>query len=288
MSDRDKIICQVNTKKNPDETFTKVKVKTMAPEPLSSFINITLKKDKKDLLVAESDEVSIIVIKALLERHNLAFELTTNEDEAISALEKNHFHIALIGINNIELIWENLVKKIWAENAESPKTFIFALTNNNINITIPDYLNNNFDKILIKPYKEIEIIKLIRKYKKLIPKRKSPLNNHTFNLEQLRKISNSDVFINKMLEKFIQSAQECSETLNSAFQKNDIDGLKKAAHKDIPSYSILGLKDLTDFLIFIENNNFSVDDLQMKNKLLDFDKRNSAIILEIKNYLSKH
>lgn len=288
ISARHQMHSQLQTKKQGNKSKTAPEIKeTLQPMAMSSYTNIPLKKTKKDILVAENDEMSIIVIKAILDKHNFSYELVTNETEAISALEKNHFHIALTGINDKNNLWENLIKKVWEENRDMPKTFLLALTNLQIQSSISEYLNNNFDKIILKPYKEAELIKIIRKYKKLTPKRKTPLNQQSFNLDQLRRISNNnEEFVRNMLDKFIQSAVECRDTMNTALTENNMDKLKKAAHKGLPSYSVLELKDLTELLIYIDHLSLSDQiNITIKKKVLDFEKLNSNAINEIRKYL---
>lgn len=288
ISARHQLNSQLQTKKQSTKIKTDKEIsETLQPMAMSSYTNIPLKKNKKDLLVAENDEMSIIVIKAILEKHNFTYELVTNETDAIAAYEKNQFHISLVGINDPGCLWKNLIKTIWEENRDIPKTFILVLTNLKIQGSISDYLNDNFDKIILKPYKEADLIRIIRKFKKLTPKRKIPLNQQSFNLDQLRRISNNnEEFVRNMLDKFIESAVECRETMNSAITENNIDKLKKAAHKGLPSYTILELKELTELLIYIDHLSLTeLINIEIKKKVLNFEKLNSSIIREIRKYL---
>jgi DNA-binding response OmpR family regulator len=263
-------------------------VDSLQPEPLSSFIEIPLTKNEKDILVADNDEMSIIVIKAILEKNNFTFELASSENDAIAAFEKNQFHMVLIGFNDAIYRWENLVQRVWDENSEAPKTFLLALTNPPTEIILSEFLNNNFDKIILKPYKEVDLVKTIKKFKRLTPKRKAPLNYQSFSLNQLRRISNNnEVFVKSMLDKFIESAIECGETMYAAIAGNDIDKLKKAAHKGLPSYSILELKKLAELLTYFEQQPLVDADLsELKMKIKDFDSKNKSVISEIKTFLA--
>jgi hypothetical protein len=78
--------------------------------------------------------------------------------------------------------------------------------------------------------------------------------SNLFNLDQLNRIGNNDkVFTAKMLEKFIQSATECSDTMSLALSLNDWKKIRIAAHKSIPSYSLMGLTGFVKDLAYIEN-----------------------------------
>ncbi|HWY12349.1 MAG TPA: hypothetical protein VN026_13535 [Bacteroidia bacterium] len=74
-----------------------------------------------------------------------------------------------------------------------------------------------------------------------------------FNLDQLNQIGNDDeTFTKQMLEKFITQVYECSESLHSAILTSDWLKLKNTAHKNIPSYSIMGLDELVNLLKYTE------------------------------------
>ena len=81
------------------------------------------------------------------------------------------------------------------------------------------------------------------------------VNQIPFSTEQLDKIGNNDEsFTNAMLEKFVVLALECSNDLWSALNKSDWLRVKSICHKNIPSYSMLELDEITELLRFIERN----------------------------------
>src|ERR1700757_1289082 len=118
-----------------------------------------------------------------------------------------------------------------------------------------------------------------------------PLNRNSkmFDLEQLNRIGNNDkVFTAKMLEKFIQSATECSETMAMGLSLNDRKKIKTAAHKSIPSYSLLGLNGFVKDLAYIEN----YADNPLHHKEVDelikiVEQKNQEIIRDIWDYVNK-
>lgn len=288
VSGRHQINSQILIKKQNKKTKSRsVTKEALQPATLSSYIQIPLKKEEKDLLVAENDELSIIVIKTILDKHNFTFDIVSSEEDAISAFEKCQYHIVLIGLNDSHFLWESLISKIWDENRDTPKTFLLALTTPPNDHAVSEYLKNNFDKIILKPYKETELIKIIRKYKRLTPKRKLPLNHTSFNLDQLKRISNNNEdFVKSMLDKFIESAIECAETMTAALAEKNIDKFKKAAHKGLSSYSILELKELMAHLMYFDKHEFSESDISdLKHRLKDFNETNNSVIKDIKKYL---
>ncbi|MDF2448403.1 MAG: signal transduction histidine kinase [Bacteroidota bacterium] len=278
---------QIKEKSVPKKVKKKaIVLESIQPEPLSSFTQIPLNKEKKDVLIAESEEMSMIVLKAILEKNDFTFELAKTESEALIAFDKYQFRIVLIG-TTVTNSWNSLVDKIWQENNKVPVSFLMALTLTPEGSDYADFLNNNFDKIIIKPYKESELVRILKKYRKLIPKRKNPKNHYTFKLDQLLRISNNnEEFVKTMLGKFIETAQECESALNKFLVPFNSEEMKRAAHKGIPSYSVLELKELANLLIYFERNQFSEKDLNdLSEKISFFSAKNQQVISEIKKFL---
>jgi hypothetical protein len=136
-------------------------------------------------------------------------------------------------------------------------------------------------------YNTKTVLKLI-----LIQMKKSD-NNHnkslkySFNLDQLNKVGNNDEeFTIQMLKQFRFSATECSGNLVSAIKQKDGVKLKSAAHKAVPSYSVMGLDELVDLLKTIERwPEVNFDNLTTLIRL--FNKKNQKVITEINNYINE-
>ena len=65
------------------------------------------------------------------------------------------------------------------------------------------------------------------------------------NLDFLREISDGNVdFFKEFIQTFLDSAPESLEGFQKALESNDMDSIRKIAHKIRPSFNYLGLKDL--------------------------------------------
>lgn len=108
----------------------------------------------------------------------------------------------------------------------------------------------------------------------------SKVRSTSYNVEQLNKIGNNDKqFLLEMLQSFIELANECSESLLSATQKEDWLKVKTIAHKNIPSYSILGLNDLVEILKEIERDIDKNDIRENAKNLVElFNQENKKVI----------
>jgi len=112
---------------------------------------------------------------------------------------------------------------------------------------------------------------------------------YTFSLEQLNKIgNNSEDFTLQMLKQFMLSAIEISTNMLAAVKQNDWNMVKSAAHKGVPSYSVMDLKELTDLLKAIETAAQTHKEAPFIRELVQiFNKKNQKVINEINEYFKE-
>lgn len=109
----------------------------------------------------------------------------------------------------------------------------------------------------------------------------------TFNLDQLNRIASGDKkFVIQMTQEFMSITSECSEIMKTAIMNNDWAKLKTIAHKNIPSYSIMGLNDLVGILKEIEHN-AQIEEKQeeIKEYVELICEMNSLVIISLQEHL---
>ena len=80
-------------------------------------------------------------------------------------------------------------------------------------------------------------------------------NSLAIGVKNLDKIGNNDkAFTVEMLQKFLSAAAECIQGIRKSLKKHDWPKLRSIAHKNIPSYRLMGMGELADSLKYIENN----------------------------------
>lgn len=109
-----------------------------------------------------------------------------------------------------------------------------------------------------------------------------------FSLEQLNEIGNNDeAFTLEMLGKFINTVNECSENMRMALSDKNWPKLQMIAHKNIPSYSFLGLNELIDILKHIEYNGqkpeYRTEIVNLVSLVLE---KNKNVVAAIQEYLN--
>ena len=108
-----------------------------------------------------------------------------------------------------------------------------------------------------------------------------------FSLDQLNKIGNNDkTFTKKMLDKFIAQVSECSENLRSAILESDWLKLKTIAHKNIPSYAIMGLDELVNLLQYTEIQSRKNKEYNHMLEIVEIIcEKNNEVVSAIKKHL---
>lgn len=112
-----------------------------------------------NILVVEDDQIDILVVKALLEKH-FNLHIVQNGPDALAAMEDTAFDIVLADINlgdeNMDGI--KLMKTI-RENEKHVNTKVFAVTAYYENRAF--FIDQGFDELLTKPVIKEEILDIL-------------------------------------------------------------------------------------------------------------------------------
>lgn len=242
-----------------------------------------------DILVVEEDEMSRLIMGMLLRRNYLTFKFAYTPEEAVEKFLGDQFHLIVIGVDNPEIVNKGLTDLLARTRIPA-----LALCTDPGKEEIPAILQSGFRDLLSKPYSEQDLLKLIHNHMKNdTPPKKEVLENgsgadaETFNLDQLNRIGNNDRgFIIKMLDKFIISATECSEALRAAIPARDWKAMKAAAHKSIPSFSLMGLNGLMHDLEYIDQH---AGEPEQENEVLDrarkAEEKNKKVIADVNAHI---
>lgn len=202
----------------------------------------------KILLVEDNDMNRFIAIQSL---KHLGCEITEAENglEAIEQIKKSEFDVILMDIQMPLMDGVEATKQIRCKyNADIP---IIALTANAFKHDIDLYLSVGMNNYLIKPYKETELLEKIALYAK--KSNDCLAKDNLFDLSQLREISRGDEeFIKKMLSAFKQLANQSILQLDESLQNDDIQTIKKVAHKIKPSIDSLQIVNIYEKVRLLE------------------------------------
>ncbi len=223
----------------------------MQNTPRSEAFEFPTELHKARVLVLEEDAMSNMILQHVLQQNFISFQLCRSLDEAKANLLKHSFNLIVSGMNG--LLGDTELETI----AGLPVPAI-ALGISSDRNEIQACLKAGFKCVLTKPFSEDDLIRSIYTYMKKTDTPNNELNGEgpeTVSLEQLQRIGKNDKeFVLKMLEKFVVSVNECSAHMDEAIANADWIKMKAAAHKSIPSYSLMGLEDILSDLEFIESH----------------------------------
>jgi CheY-like chemotaxis protein/HPt (histidine-containing phosphotransfer) domain-containing protein len=272
--------------------FTKltelVKETSIGPIVAEPFLN-KQEMHLYDILVVEEDEMSRLIMGMVLKRNFLTYKFAHTPQEAAEKFLNDEFRLMIVGLDD-PAIRDKGLQEIF-KRTQVP---VLGMSAHAAASHIPTSLMRmGFREMLGKPYHENDLLKLIHKYMKNDkPTEELSANGGAgdqFNLEQLNRIGSNDrEFMVKMLEKFVISASECSEALAAAAPARDWKALKGAAHKSIPSYSLMGLSQLMNDLAFIDQHaGEEARAGEVIEKAHSVEKRNEKVIADVNAHIAK-
>lgn len=218
----------------------------------------------KRILIVEDNEMNRFIARQSLLRANCVIAEAINGFDAIEILKQKRFDLVLMDIQMPEMDGVEATKHI--RDVLHLTLPIVALTANAFKHDIDLYLQSGMNDFLIKPYKEEELFEKVeqitrKKQTKSTPdiRPSSPENNpatQLYSLNQIETISRGDRnFVLTMIAMFLKLSEETITNLNTAIQQNEIETIKRLAHKIKPSLENLNVKEVYNEIQLLESFN---------------------------------
>jgi PAS domain S-box-containing protein len=219
-------------------------------------------KGKKALLVEDNEMNRFIAIQSL---EYLGFKTVEAENGLIATemIQKQNFDLVLMDIQMPVL--DGVEATTFIREQLKNQTPIIALTANAFKHDIDLYLKKGMNDFITKPYDEQDFFRKIEhvlSISNVIPnsEKNEIQNEHSlkldkplFDLSLLEKMSRgNDDFVNKMIAVFIDLAIENIQKLEESLANNDMETIKKTAHKIKPSIDQMGIKSLKEVIRKVE------------------------------------
>lgn len=261
--------------------------------------NIDIKKlSGKKILVVDDDEMSVLLLTTILEKHDISYIVASNGKEGFSKYLSDDFDVILTDVNMPEMSGVDLLKQIRKNSRKEINIPVIAVTANVNKNDVKKYLENGFNDVLLKPYLEEDLLQLILKvFTDELSDNKTRSNENylpdliggSFSIEQLKRISGDSAdFVLKMLGKFIISANECSDNMAIALSDKNWEKLAAVAHKSIPSYAMMDINDIVEQLRLIEKSIKNNEDKNpIEEVVTNIIHKNKKIVSDIKNYIEQ-
>jgi PAS domain S-box-containing protein len=231
--------------------------------PIGSQNSLVAKTDKASkncfegtrvLLVEDNEMNRFIAIQSL----NFVGCVVTEAENGLVAIDKlktADFDVVLMDIQMPVMDGVEATKLIRSElSKEIP---IIALTANAFKHDIDLYLSVGMNDYLIKPYREDDLYSKIGMFKNYnMDVKNIEVSSEVillYSLAQLEEIGKDDEsFIDNMLRMFINVAGQGIIQFKEHLANNDIESIRKLAHKIKPNVQILEIKAISDKILLLE------------------------------------
>jgi signal transduction histidine kinase/CheY-like chemotaxis protein len=209
------------------------------------------------VLVVEDNEMNRFIARQSLKQAGCVVAEAENGIEAVEKATNEQYDVILMDIQMPEMDGVEATKQIRSKLGTGIP--IVALTANAFKQDIDLYLSVGMNDYLIKPYKEEDLFyKIYSVNRDEINKQnenanaqsqqlslfeETPFVTPLYNLDQLRLIAGDEgeSFILTMVKMFVDLAQEALLQIKAAYEKDDVETIKKIAHKIKPSLENLNI-----------------------------------------------
>ena len=216
----------------------------------------------KSILIVEDNEMNRYVAINTLEPYNVKITEAQNGERAIDILKNQNFDVILMDLQMPIMGGERATEII--RNELKIDTPIIALTANAFLKELEKCIAMGMNNYIIKPFEEIHFLKII--IKEIAKKQQLSETKQLYNLNRLNEMANGNTnFVPDMLKLFLNLVPKSIEIINDSSKNNDLETIRKTAHKIKPSINNLGIVSLKDDILLIEKwdeQNHSIEELE--------------------------
>ena len=251
----------VESEKDKGSTFT-IKVPLTKSETKTSDVSSKIGYDisvihHRKILIIEDNVLNRVLVSSILKPFDITLKEVENGEEAINLLKTGErFDLILLDLQMPKLDGFQTLEYI--RNTLHLKTPVLAITANALKGEAEKCIAKGFDGYLAKPFEESDIL---REISTLISRTKleatiDPIqhNEHQlYDLSKLRSIAKGDEdFVKNMIKLFCSEIPEALKSMDDALISDDVDKIKRTAHKILPALDTMGINSLHDAIRDLE------------------------------------
>jgi PAS domain S-box-containing protein len=222
------------------------------------------------ILLVEDNDINRLYAKSILKKWHCQVDIAENGLVAIEKVKNNFYDVVLMDVQMPVMDGYEATKAIRAMDAPMKDVPIVALTANATKKDVELCLAAGMNDYLPKPFtpddlqrKILEDLHIkpsgIPREKKSSPEIKKAVG---FDFTYLRSVSdNNEEFIREMVMTFVQTIPQILVDMDSCVQEKNWDKLSRLAHQIKPSFTLLGVTELRNVILNIEESSKSKADL---------------------------
>ncbi len=249
--------------------------------------NKSLQLQNASILLVEDNDINRLYAGSILKMWSCKFDTAENGEVALEKFKNSHFDLILMDIQMPVMDGFETTKAIrkWAN--EKSKVPIVALTANATQKDIDRCLAIGMDDCLTKPFTQEDLLKILDKFLgekfHVIESVELKNANHTsdkIDFSYLEKVSgNNKDFIREIADAFIKSIPNSIEELDKHTENENWIELARVAHKIKPSITLLGVHNLKDKIVKLE------DEAKLHKNPWQISKLSKEVSAELKETL---
>ncbi|MBQ4819781.1 ATP-binding protein [Aquimarina sp. MMG016] len=210
------------------------------------------------VLIIDDDLSQLGLTSEVVSLAGLSYDICENAIDALNLLKNNIYDLILTDIQMPKMDGFELLNSI-KKQGKYTNLPIIALSGM-ANTTAEDYKNAGFSGSLRKPYAPKELIDLIAKVLKITPIEYQKINineedsNEEYSLNDLMLFAQGDSdSLYAILDTFYESTIKNLEDLKIRIENEEIDQIKKIAHRMLPMFKQIKAKGVTPLLTQLEH-----------------------------------
>ncbi|WP_424492480.1 ATP-binding response regulator [Salinimicrobium sp. GXAS 041] len=211
------------------------------------------------VLIVDDEPAQLSLLSEFIKTTGMSIETSSNGKEAKKKLEKQHFDLVLTDIQMPKMSGTELLSFI-RKNPETKNIPVLALSGQATK-TSREYLKMGFNGSLLKPYSSSLLLQKIEnvlqtELKKPSAKLESNISSQNYSFEEVELFAGGDKqALNTILRAFIESTQVNLQALNQAQVKRNKTKIAAIAHKMLPMFRQLKVKNVIGQLEILESSN---------------------------------
>jgi PAS domain S-box-containing protein len=238
--------------KNNRATKQKLEKKSKKLEGLTSGLRV---------LLVEDNDINRLYAKTILKKWKCLTDVAENGLVAVEKLKNNLYDVVLMDIQMPVMDGYEATQAIRKMNSPASTLPVIALTANATKIDVDRCLAAGMNDYLSKPFTPEDLYRKLFEELKLVPgKSENKMSDATadagspgFDLTYLRSVSgNNDEFVREMVQTFVQSLPGSLREMEDALATSNNNRLGRIIHQIKPSLSLLGLDELREVAITLE------------------------------------
>jgi PAS domain S-box-containing protein len=220
----------------------------------------SLQLQNASILLVEDNDINRLYAGSILKMWGCPFDTAENGEVAIEKLKNTHFDLILMDIQMPVMDGFEATKVIRQWTNEKGKVPIVALTANATQRDIDKCITLGMNDCLTKPFTQEDLLKVLHRYLgnkfHVVESVNQTRSNHhvdRIDFSYLEKVSgNNKEFIREIADAFIKSIPNSIQELENNVENENWIELARVAHKIKPSITLLGVHNLKDKIVKLE------------------------------------